>query len=84
VGAIGSESHSWRNQNKNATDFTDLPKILDHVLGPLDGTPAGAAPQLRHQVAPIQTHHPLSFLNPWNPWRFCFLAQFALKAAASY
>jgi hypothetical protein len=21
--------------------------------------------------------------NPWNPWRFCFLAQFALKAAAS-
>jgi len=22
--------------------------------------------------------------NPWNPWRFCFLAQFVLKAGASY
>jgi len=63
LGVIGSETHSWRNQNKNATDstdFMDLLKIPNHVLG---------------QVAPVQTY-PLPGLlnlwNPWNPWRFCF------------
>jgi hypothetical protein len=32
MGVIGSGTHSWRNQNKNATDFTDLLKNLDQVL----------------------------------------------------
>jgi len=53
----------------------------------LSGTVIGAAPQLGDQVAPVQTHHPLGFLNPCHPcnqWRFCFLAQFALKAVVSY
>jgi hypothetical protein len=53
----------------------------------LSGTVTRAAPQLRQQVAPIQTYHPLSFLNLWNqcnPWRVCFLAQFVLKAVPSY
>jgi hypothetical protein len=50
----------------------------------LSATVIGAAPQLRHQVAPVQTYHPLGFLNPCNPWRFYLLAQFVLKAVASY
>jgi hypothetical protein len=53
----------------------------------LPGTVIGASPQLRHQVAPVQTYHRPGFLNPWNPWNpwpFCLLAQFALKAVASY
>jgi hypothetical protein len=61
AGVIGSGTHSWRNQNKNATDnftgFTDLLNIPNHILG---------------QVAPVQTYHLPGLLNLWNPWRFCF------------
>jgi hypothetical protein len=112
-GVIGSGSHSWRNQNKNATDFTDLPKILDHVLGPTSLSAASSL-EIKARTTLIAEHHAQAlhnltaarlrlalllnfgarslqfkriirqaFLNPWNPWRFCFLAQFALKAAAS-
>jgi hypothetical protein len=117
AGVIGSGSHSWRNQNKNATDSTDstdLPKILDHVLGPTSLSTASSL-EIKARTTLIAEHHAQAlhnltatrlrlalllnfgtrslqskriirqaFLNPWNPWRFCFLAQFALKAAASY
>jgi hypothetical protein len=62
---VPHQPRNWRNQNKNATDFTDSTdwsKIPNHVLG---------------QVAPVQTYQLLGLLNlwhPWHPWRFCFFA----------
>lgn len=37
LGAVGNGTHSWKNQNKYATDstdFTDLSIALDHALEP--------------------------------------------------
>jgi len=47
-----------------------IPRIREKVFHPILG-----------QVAPVQKYYLPGLLNPWNPRRFCFLAQFALQAA---
>jgi hypothetical protein len=44
-----------------------LPNMLDQNKNATDSTDFT---DWLGQGAPVQTCHPLGFLNPWNPWRF--------------
>jgi hypothetical protein len=57
-----------------------------HALHYLTATGLRLALLLNFGARPLQFKRIIrqAFLNPCNPWRFCFLAQFALKAVASY
>jgi hypothetical protein len=65
---VGLTARQIKTKTPRIPRISRIFEILDPVLG---------------QIAPVQTYHPLGHLHPCNPWRFSFLAQFALKAAAS-
>jgi hypothetical protein len=68
--AIGTQSEAELTAGEIKAKTPRIPRIREKVLHPILG-----------QVAPDQTYLLPGSLNLWNPWRFCFLAQFALQAA---
>jgi len=58
---VNSVPHAFKNAT-DSTDSTDLPKILDHVLGPTSLSTASSL-EIKARTTPIAEHHAQALHN---------------------